>query len=35
MKPRLKSMPPEMMTKVCPVARRSRATAKMAMDWRL
>ena len=30
-----RSMPPEMMTKVWPVASRSGATAKIAIDWRL
>ncbi len=35
MKPIERSMPPEMMTKVWPVASRSGATAKMAIDCRL
>ena len=35
MKPIDRSMPPEMMTKVWPVASSSGATAKIAIDWRL
>ena len=35
MKPSDRSMPPEMMTKVWPVASRSGATAKIAIDCRL
>ena len=35
MKPIDRSIPPEMMTKVCPVASSSGATAKIAIDWML
>ena len=35
MKPSDRSMPPEMMTKVCPVASSSGATAKTATDCTL
>mgnify|MGYP006988472044 CR=1 FL=1 len=35
MKPSAGSMPPVMMTKVCPVASRSGATAKTRIDWML
>ncbi len=35
MKPIERSMPPEMMTKVEPSAKRSGATAKTAIDWAL
>jgi hypothetical protein len=35
MNPIDRSIPPEMMTNVCPVASNSGATAKTAMDWML